>query len=169
VAFNAKEGEEMFWSIVFGMIMVFLFIYKIKNYNKINEKIDGVTTIDGIKYLVNNTDVNYVMYKLGSTIISKNIKETSFEKINGHEGILTFGGVAYNVNLRGSESDMNIGAAYRIKCTQQGSDVYIEISFEKSDIRLRKLWSPSSNSPELVRNQAYHRFFKEVFDVKVVS
>lgn len=48
----------MFWSIVFGMIMVFLFIYKIKNYKKINEKIGGVTTIDGIKYLVNNTDVN---------------------------------------------------------------------------------------------------------------
>lgn len=51
-------------------------------------------TIDGIKYPVNNTDVQYIMYKLGSTIISRNIKETSFEKISDSEGLLTFGGVA---------------------------------------------------------------------------
>lgn len=155
----------MFWSIVFALIMVFLFIYRITNYKKIHEKIDGVETIDGIKYLINNTDINYVMYKLGSTIISKNVKETSFEKISDNEGILTFGGVAYDINTSGSERDLNIGAAYRIKCTQQGADVYMEISFEKRDI---KFFSPSFKPPGLVLNQAYHRFFKEVFDVKVV-
>lgn len=156
----------MLWSVVFGIIMVFLFIFKAANYKKINKKIDGVETIDGIKYLVNNSDVNYIMYKLGSTIISKNIKETSFEKISGHEGILTFGGAAYHLNMRGSERDMNIGAAYRIKCTQQGGDVLMEISFEK---RCIKFWSPSGKQPGLVLNQAYHRFFKEIFNVKVVS
>ncbi|MBD5542051.1 MAG: hypothetical protein HDR00_12865 [Lachnospiraceae bacterium] len=160
----------MFWGIVVIAVMILYFTYLIINRKKIREKIDGVETIDGIKYLINNTDVQYIMYKLGSTIISKNIKETSFEKISDSEGILTFGGVAYNLNMTGSESDMNIGAAYRIKCKQQGSDVLMEIFFEKEDI---KFWLPSSwlpdSRPGLELNQAYHRFFKEVFDVKVVT
>lgn len=164
----------MFWGIVIMAALILHFTYLIINFEKIREKIDGVETIDGIKYLVKNTDVQYIMYKLGSTIISKNIKETSFEKISDNEGILTFGGVAYDLNLRGSESDMNIGAAYRIKCIQQGSDVIMEILFEKQDIKfwMQTGWMPSSWSPDgkpgLVLNQAYHRFFKEVFDVKVV-
>lgn len=156
----------MFWNVIVGAFLILFLVYYIINHRKIREKIDGVETIDGIKYLVNNTDVNYIMYKLGSTIISKNIKETSFEKISENEGILTFGGVAYNLNMRGSESDMNIGAAYRIKCTQQGNDVLMELSFEKKDI---KFWSLDSKPPGLILSQAYHRFFKEIFDVKVVS
>lgn len=114
--------EDYIWAVITVVGLILIFIHHIINGRKIREKIDGVETIDGIKYLVNDTDVNYIMYKLGSHIISKNIKETSFEKINDNEGILTFGGVAYNINMRGSENDMNIGAAYRIKCIQQGSD-----------------------------------------------
>lgn len=153
----------MFWSIVIGVCLIIFWTHYIITHIKIREKIDGVETIDGIKYLVNNTDVKYIMYKLGSTIISRNIKETSFEKISDNEGILTFGGVAYPLNVK---SDMNIGAAYRIKCTQQGGDVLMELSFEK---RAGKLWVPDSQRPGLILSQAYHRFFKEIFDVKVVS
>ena len=72
----------MFWNVIVGAFLILFLVYYIINHRKIREKIDGVETIDGIKYLVNNTDVNYIMYKLGSTIISKNIKETSFEKIS---------------------------------------------------------------------------------------
>lgn len=151
----------MFWSIVIAVGLIAFWTHYIINLGKIREKIDGVETIDGIKYLVNNTDVQYIMYKLGSTTISRNIKETSFEKISDNEGILTFGGVAYSH----MKSDMNIGAAYRIKCTQQGRDVLMELSFEK---RAGKLWVPDSQQPGLILSQAYHRFFKEVFDVKVV-
>lgn len=152
----------MVWNIVIVVGLIVFWTHYIINHIKIREKIDGVETIDGIKYLVNNTDVQYIMYKLGSTIISKNIKETSFEKISDSEGILTFGGVAYNLNVK---SDMNIGATYRIKCTQQGGDVLMEISFEK---RAGKLWVSDSQQPGLILSQAYYRFFKEVFDVKVV-
>lgn len=157
----------MFWNIAGIVVIICYIVYYINNHKKICEKIDGVETIDGIKYLINNTDVQYIMYKLGSTIISKNIKETSFERISDNEGILTFGGIAYNINMRGSESDLNIGAAYRIKCIQQGADVYMEVTFEKSDTKLVKR-GLSFGPPGLVRNQAYHRFFKEKFDVKVV-
>lgn len=115
MADDVKGEEDMFWNIVILAGMILFVIYYIINHKKIREKIDGVETIDGIKYLVNNTDVQYIMYKLGSTIISKNIMETSFEK---------------------------------------------------KDI---KLWSPDAKPPGLVLNQAYHRFFKEIFDVKVVS
>lgn len=152
----------MVWNIVIAVGLIAFWTHYIINHGKIREKIDGVETIDGIKYLVNNTGVQYIMYKLGSTIISRNIKETSFEKISDNEGILTFGGVAYNLNVK---SDMNIGAAYRIKCTQQGRDVLMELSFEK---RAAKLLTPDNQQPGLVLSQAYHRFFKEVFDVKVV-
>lgn len=156
----------MIWYIIIPVFLILLFAYRIKCYHKNSEKIDGVETIDGIRYLVTNTDVNYIMYKLGSTINSKIIKETSFEKVNDHEGILTFGGVAYYIGGgAGSENDMDIGAAYRVKCTQSDSDVIMEVSFVKRDF---KLGHPSLEQPGLLLNQAYHRFFKEVFDVKVI-
>ena len=146
--------------------MIVLFIYRFISHQKSREKIDGVKTIDGIRYLVSNTDVNYVMYKLGSTINSKMIKETSFEKINDHEGILKFGGVTSFIGYgAGSEKDMNVGAAYRVRCTQCNADVIMDISFEQRDF---KWWSPSLKQPGLELNQAYHRFFKEIFDVKVI-
>lgn len=144
---------------------VFLVNY-IRTRIKINEKIDEVESIDGITYLIKNTDVNYVMYKLNSTCISRIIKDKEFTVISEREGILTFGGVNYSLNLRGGERDMNIGAAYRIKCAQRGQDVIMKISFEKRDW---KWFSPSTEPPGLVLNQAYHRFFKEVFDVQVLS
>ncbi len=145
--------------------LVFVFVFQFTSRKKSREKIDGVETIDGIRYLVSNTDVNYVMYKLGSTINSKIIKETSFIKINDHEGILKFGGIAYHMGMNGSEGDMNIGAAYRIRCIQHEGDVVMEISFEHRDFTLG---SPSLKPPGLELNQAYHRFFKEIFDVKVI-
>lgn len=133
---------------------------------KIHEEIDGVQSIDGITYLIKDTDISYVMYKLNSTCISRIIKEKTFEIIKENEGILTFGGINYSLNLKGSENDMNIGAAYRIKCTQCDKDVIMKVSFVKRDF---KWWSPSVEQPGLVLNQAYHRFFKEVFDVQVVD
>ncbi len=148
----------IFWAV--------LLVNYIRTHIKINEKIDGVESIDGITYLIKNTDVNYVMCKLNSTCISRIIKDKEFTVISEREGILTFGGVNYSLNLRGSERDMNIGAAYRIKCAQRGQDVIMKISFEKRDW---KWFSPSTEQPGLVLNQAYHRFFKEVFDVQVLS
>lgn len=156
----------MIWNIVICVFLVGLSVYEWNSYRKRTEKTDGVETINGIRYLVRDTDVKYVMNKLGSTMLSKIIKETSFDRINDHEGILTFGGIAYNIGTRGSEKDMNIGAAYRIKCTQYHADVIMEVTFEKRDYRW---WSPSLKEPGFVLNQAYHRFFKEVFDVKVIS
>lgn len=72
-------------------------------------------TIDGIRYLVGNTDISYVMYKLGSTIQSRYIKTTSFIKISDSEGILTFGGIAYKLGYMNETGDYNINASYRIK------------------------------------------------------
>lgn len=129
------------------------------------KELTGVETIDGITYLIKDTDVSYVMYKLNSTCISKVIKDKEFKTVGEGEGILKFGGINYSLNLRGSENDMNIGAAYRIKCEQSGNDVIMKVSFEKRDF---KWWSPSVKQPGLVLNQAYHRFFKEVFDVQVI-
>lgn len=152
---------------LFGIILwVVIFIHYICQDKKIHEKIDGVESIDGITYLIKDTDIDYVMYKLSSTCISCIIKEKEFEAVHEDEGILTFGGVDYSLNLRGSGRDMNIGAAYRIKCKQHGSDVIMKISFEK----VGSIWWPSSTKqPGLALNQAYHRFFKEVFDVQVVK
>lgn len=150
-----------------GLIILLLsIIYYVKNWRKITEKIDGVETIDGIRYLVCSADIKYVMYKLGCTCYSKYIKETSFEKISENEGIITFGGVNCYINMTGSKRDMNIGAAYRVKCMESHGDVIVDISFEKRDF---KWWSPSTKQPEFVLNQAYHRFFKELLDVKVIQ
>lgn len=149
--------------IIFWVIMIIRWVV---THEKIHEEIDGVQSIDGITYLIKDTDISYVMYKLNSTCISRIIKEKKFEVVGENEGILTFGGVNYSLNLRGSESDMNIGAAYRIKCIQCDKDVILKVSFEKRDF---KWWSPSVEQPGLVLNQAYHRFFKEVFDVQVVD
>lgn len=158
--------QEVGTLLVFAITSI-LFIFRFINQDKrIHKKVDGVESIDGIKYLIKDTDVNYVMYKLNSTCISRNIKEKKFDVVNDSEGILTFGGVNYNLNLRGSESDMNIGAAYRIKCIQCDNDVIMKISFEK---REHKWFSPSTEQPGFVLNQAYHRFFKEIFDVQVVK
>lgn len=147
---------------IFWLVLLIRYVIQDK---KIYEKVDGVESIDGITYLIKDTDVSYVMYKLNSTCISKIIKDKSFEVVNENEGILTFGGVEYSLNLSGSERDMNIGAAYRIRCVQWGNDVFMKVSFEKRDW---KWWSPSTEPPGFALNQAYHRFFKEVFDVQVV-
>lgn len=155
----------MIWNVLILAFLIFVFVSYFISRQKSREKIDGVETIDGIRYLVSNTDVNYVMYKLASTTNSKIIKETSFVKINDHEGILKFGGIAYDLGMVGSENDMNIGAAYRVGCTQYNGDVMMEISFEQRDFTLG---SPSLKQPGLALNQAYHRFFKEIFDVKVI-
>ena len=157
-----RENLPVLFGILFWCMVI---VQHVIRHKRIHEKVDGVETIDGITYLIKDTNVNYVMYKLSSTCISKIIKEKAFETVSEKEGILTFGGIGYSLNLRGSESDMNIGAAYRIKCEQSGNDVLMKISFEKRDF---KWWSPSAEQPGLVLNQAYHRFFKEVFNVQVV-
>lgn len=158
--------REQIIALCFFIFWVALLIQHVIRDKEIYEKVDGVESIDGITYLIKDTDVNYIMYKLNSTIISQNIKEKEFEVVNENEGILTFGGVNYSLNLKGSESDMNIGAAYRIRCVQWANDVYMKVSFEKRDW---KWWSPTTETPGFALNQAYHRFFKEVFDVQVVE
>ena len=158
-----QEVVRLLVCVVIWGIGIFCYI---RQHKKIHEKVDGVESIDGIAYLVKDTDISYIMYKLNSTCISRNIKEKKFEVVNDNEGILTFGGVNYSLKLRGSAGDMNIGAAYRIKCVQCDNDVIMKISFEKRDF---KWFSPSTEQPGLVLNQAYHRFFKEVFDVQVVK
>lgn len=158
--------REAFIGLFFLIFWGIFSVHHIIQHKKINEKIDGVESIDGITYLIKGTDVSYVIYKLNSTCISRIIKEKDFEVVSENEGILTFGGVSYSLNKSGSESDMNIGAAYRIKCTQRNSDVIMKVSFEKREF---KWWSPSLKQPSYVLNQAYHRFFKEVFDVQVID
>ena len=158
--------EEIGMLLIFAIIFGICIFRHVSQSKKIHEKVDGVESIDGITYLIKNTSVNYVMYKLNSTCISRNIKEKKFEAVNDNEGILTFGGVKYSLNLRGSESDMNIGAAYRIKCIQCDNDVIMKVCFEKRDF---KWFSPGTEQPGYVLNQAYHRFFKELFDVQVVK
>lgn len=174
-----RENLFALFVIIFWTVVMIQYVIQHK---RIHEKIDGVETIDGITYLIKDTDVSYVMYKLNSTCISKVIKDKEFQTVGEGEGILKFGGINYSLNLRGSESDMNIGAAYRIKCEQSGNDVIMKVSFEKRDF---KWWSPSTKQPGfemrdvkwwpqsakrsgLALNQAYHRFFKEVFDVQVI-
>lgn len=146
--------------IIFLIFFITYLIIFLKNFQKKIEKIDNVKTIDGIRYLVSNTDVSYVMYKLGSTIYSKIVEETSFEKINDYEGIFTFCALHYDMII-GKETSKN---SYRIKCTQHNADVIMDISFEKSSSLLILEDSPTY----LIINQAYHRFFKEIFDVKVI-
>lgn len=159
--------QVYFFLMLFGVILWgILFISCIMQYRKIHEEVDGVQSIDGITYLIKNTDVSYVMYKLNSTCISRIIKDKEFEVVGENEGILTFGGVNYDLCLRGSERDMNIGAAYRINCEQRDQDVIMKVSFVKRDF---KWWSPGTGDPGFVLNQAYHRFFKEIFDVQVIS
>lgn len=158
--------EEIFMMLFVTIFWGILFIHFIIQYRKIHEEVDGVESIDGITYLIKNTDVSYVMYKLNSTCISRIIEDKKFEVISENEGILTFGGVKIDLCLRGSERDMNIGAAYRINCEQRDQDVIMKVSFEKRDFRW---WSPSTADPGFVLNQVYHRFFKEIFDVQVVK
>lgn len=157
--------EENAVGLVFAIIWIILIIYEIIQNRKRYEKVDGVESIDGITYLIKDTDVSYIMYKLNSTCISKNIKDKEFETVNEKEGILTFGGINYSLSSRGY--DMNIGRAYRIKCEQQDHDVIMKISLEKG----ASAWwrEPSRESTEFLMNQAYHRFFKEIFDVQVVK
>ena len=121
--------REQIIALCFFIFWVALLIQHVIQDKKIYEKVDGVESIDGITYLIKDTDVSYIMYKLNSTIISQNIKEKEFEVVNENEGILTFGGVNYSLNLTGSERDMNIGAAYRIRCVQWANDVYMKVSF----------------------------------------
>lgn len=158
--------RETIIGLLFVIFWTIAFICYIRQYRKVHEEVDGVQSIDGITYLIKNTDISYVMYKLNSTCISRIIKDKEFEVVGENEGILTFGGVNYDLCLRGSERDMNIGAAYRIRCVQQDQDVIMKVSFEKRDF---KWWSPSTGDPGFVLNQAYHRFFKEIFDVQVIS
>ncbi len=156
----------MIWTCLGLLLFTIFTIVVIHRHRKASEKIDGVLTIDGIRYLVGNTDISYVMYKLGSTIQSRYIKTTSFIKISDSEGILTFGGIAYKLGYMNETGDYNINASYRIKCTQCNRDVILDVSFVKSDCS--KLSPGKMIMPGPKMNQAYHRFFKEVFDVKVI-
>lgn len=149
--------------VVIAIGAIFLCNY-MKTYKNIQEKIDGVETIDGIKYLIRNADVSYVMDRLAATRISKVIKNKTFERLNETEGRIKFGGVNYSLNLRGSENDLDIGATYQIKCEQVGNDVIMTIFGVGRDM---KWYSPSVKQPGLVLNQVYHRWFKELLDVEV--
>lgn len=151
--------------ILIFIVIFSIFIYSyIKTHRNIHEKIDGVETIDGIKYLIRNADVSYVMDRLAATRISKVIKDKTFERLNETEGRIKFGGVNYSLNLSGSESDFDIGATYQIKCEQVGNDVIMTVFWLGRDM---KWYSPSIEQPGLVLNQVYHRWFKELLDVEV--
>ena len=149
-----------------GILWLIIFIRGMTQYRRIHTDTDGVESIDGITYLIKDTDVSYVMYKLNSTCISRIIEDKKFEVVNEKEGILTFGGINEGFWLKGSERDMNIGAAYRIKCEQRDQDVIMKVSFEKREFRW---FSPSTADPGFMLNQAYHRFFKEILDVQVLK
>lgn len=155
------------------LIGIFLFIIFVivwicwfsRLYGFVHERVDGVETIDGIRYLVSATDVGYIMYKLGSTFQSKYVQKHEFEKLSDHEGIITF----YGPTLHGFSNNMNSarglllennGIAYRIKCTEWNQDVIMEISLYDPGPRIYKKW---------YLNRAFHCFFKEVFDVKVIE
>lgn len=122
-------------------------------------------TIDDIQYLVRNADVSFVMNRLAAVRISKVINDKTFEKVSETVGEIKFGGVKYNLNLKGAERDLNIGATYLIECVQVGEDVVMNIKFVGRDI---KWYSPSLKQPGLLLNQAYHRYFKELLDVEVL-
>lgn len=158
------------------VIGIFLFIIFVivwicwvsRLYGFVTERVDGVESIDGIRYLVSDTDVSYIMYKLGSTFQSTYVAKHELVKLSDNEGILTL----YGPRLKGP-GDMDrhyedsgsgllaagSGSAYRIKCTQCNQNVIMEISLYNQGLRIYKNW---------YMNRAYHCFFKEVFDVKVI-
>lgn len=74
--------------IIFWFIMIIRYAI---THEKIHEEIDGVQSIDGITYLIKDTDVSYVMYKLNSTCISRIIKEKKFEVVGEMKGFLHLG------------------------------------------------------------------------------
>lgn len=156
---------SLIYAVIFGIAGICSIIRFIKN----NEMMDGVENIDGITYLIKDTDVSYVMYKLSSTCISKNIKSKEFEVVGEREGILIFGGVNYTLNSKDIGNSRNLGAgyAYRIKLEQRDKDIIMRVSFEEN--RNTNWFSGNRGRPDDIINQAYHRFFKEVFDVQVVK
>lgn len=153
---------------LFAIFFIVLFGTTLYNYAKqgqrVYAKIDGVDSIDGITYLIENKNVKQVMDKLSSECISNVIKYTLFNPINENEGDLTFGGIAYDLINRGG--DMDMGATYRIKCTEKTGCVIMKVSYVGKEISWQYLWT--KRPPTYVMNQAYHRFFKEQFNVKII-
>lgn len=147
---------------IFGPIILigWLIVYY-RDWNYIWKTVDGVSSLDGIIYLIKDTDVNYVMYKLSSVGSSNMIKWHFFTKENDNEGLLKFGGMAYGLRSYLGE-DMNMGLSYRVRCVQKDSDVIMKISYEGGRIR----WS--AKTAFTIANQAYHRFFKEQFNVQII-
>ena len=113
-----------------------------------------------------DTTVDYVMYKLSSTIVnSKTVEKKDFTALNSYQGILTFGPVVYSLGRRDSNSHCDVGAIYLLSCEQQNQDVVLKIKFYGySGIDLG--YSTRHKTPTFVLNQAYHRFFKEQFQIK---
>jgi len=93
------------------------------------EEIDGVKSLHGIRYLIKNTDIEYLMYKLSSTCMSQCVKGKTFEQISANTGLLTFDGVAYDIGKKGTGADMNVGATYKVQMTQADGDVVLELTF----------------------------------------
>lgn len=73
-----RENLFVLFVIIFWTVVMIQYVIQHK---RIHEKIDGVETIDGITYLIKDTDVSYVMYKLNSTCISKVIKDKEFQTV----------------------------------------------------------------------------------------
>lgn len=153
----------------FAIIAIIIFVVGIfivviyKNVNSLR-MIDGVKDINGIRYIVRNVSVAYVMSRLEAVRMSEIIESKEFEKLGENKGRIVFGGVKYNLGTRGSGGDFNIGATYLIECEQQGEDVMMIVKFEG---RNRHWAKPDSEyiGPKL--NQAYHRWFKEILDLEV--
>ena len=152
-----------------GALTAFLiiFVFALRNYMKSHEEIDGVKSLHGIQYLIKNTDIEYVMYKLSSTCMSKVIKEKKFEQIASNVGLLTFGGATYNLGGRGADADGNVGATYKVQVKQVEGNVVMEIAFVEN--RRPIPFVSASRYPDVALSQVHHRFFKEQFDVVVLS
>ena len=59
-----------------------------------------------------------------------------------------------------------VGATYRVQVYQSGEDVILILEFIEN--RRPNVGWPSNKKPDIVFSQAYHRFFKEQFDVVVL-
>lgn len=135
---------QTIFRVLIALAAVAIFVVNYKTRKHAREKVDDVENIDGITYLVKDVDVPYVMYKLQSTCMSKYIKSKDCKLLSENECLLRFGGVNYNIGLKGADADMNIGATYRLRCEQKDSDVLMRVSFEKRDV---KVFSPSARQP----------------------
>jgi len=144
---------------IISIVMIRLILATKKAY----KDVDGVRTLEGIQYLIKDTDIEYMMYKLSSTCFSEIITGKTFERTGENEGLLTFGGVRYDIGRRG---DSDFGATFHVKMFQKEDGVVLKLHFVENR---RAFWkSMTYKIPEFVLQQAYHRFFKEQFDVKVL-